>query len=195
MTAQGASRFSARWWRANNPEEIAMFVIPRLARPFVALVSAAVGLSVFAALPARAAETGTFVGQKICRVPFVAIAPPNPGGYCLITEANLPFLLGAKDYHTDPTTVTRSSTGALLVVSGPVTIMATDERGSTASGNCTYYYPSATNPVGHGLCVFSSGTGFFYGFNAVLTIGSGTPTGVSVVGPYWFDRDHGNGDN
>ena len=171
-----------------------MSVISRLARPFVALASAAVVLSAFAALPAQATETGTFVGQKICRVPFVAISPPSPGGYCLINEANLPFLLGAKDYYTDPT-VTRSSTGALLIVSSPVTIMATDKRGSTASGNCTYYYPSATNPVGHGLCVYSSGTGYFYGFNAVLTIGSPTPTGVSVVGPYWFDRDHGNGGN
>jgi hypothetical protein len=171
-----------------------MFLISRLARPFVALMSAAAMLSAFATLPAQAAETGTFVGQKICRVPFVAISPPNPGGYCLINEANLPFLLGAKDYYTNPT-VTRSSTGALLVVSSPVTIMATDERGSTASGNCTYYYPSGTNLVGHGLCVYSSGTGHFYGFNAVLTIGSPTQTGVSVVGPYWFDRDHGNGDN
>ncbi len=171
-----------------------MFVVSRFARPFVALASAAVMLSGAAAVPVQAAETGTFVGQKICRAPFVAISPPNPGGYCLINEANLPFLLGAKDYYTDPT-VTRSSTGALLVVSSPVTIMATDERGSTASGNCTYYYPSATNPVGRGLCVYSSGTGHFYGFHAVLTIGSPTPTGVSVVGPYWFDRDHGNGDN
>jgi hypothetical protein len=145
-------------------------------------------------LPAQAAETKTFVGQKICRVPFVTISPPNPGGYCLITEANIPFLEGAKDYYTDPT-VTRSPSGALLVVSSPVTIIATDERGSTASGNCTYYYPTATSPVGHGLCVYSSGTGFFTGFHATLTIGSPTPTGVSVIGPYSFDRDRGNGDN
>src|SRR5690348_11523689 len=171
-----------------------MLLISRLARPFIALASAAVLLSVFAASPAQAAETGTFVGQKICRLPFVAISPPNPGGYCLINAANLPFLVGAKDFYTDPI-VTRSSTGALLVVSSPVTIMATDERGSTASGNCTYYYPSATNPVGHGRCVYSSGTGYFYGFNAVLTVGGPTPTGVSLVGPFWFDREHGNGGN
>lgn len=171
-----------------------MFVVSRLARPLIALASIAAVLGVFATLPAQAAESGTFVGEKDCRLPVVAISPPNPGGYCLIEKANLPFLVGAKDYYTDPT-VTRSSTGALLVVSSPVTIIATDERGSTASGNCTYYYRSATNPVGHGLCAYSSGTGFFYGFNAVLTIGSPTPTGVSVVGPYWFDRDHGNGGN
>jgi hypothetical protein len=169
------------------------FLVVRLARPFVAVASAAALLSLLAALPAQAAETKTFVGQKICRVPFVTISPPNPGGYCLITKANIPFLEGAKDYYTDPT-VTRTSTGALLVVSSPVTIMATDERGSTASGNCIYYYPTATT-VGHGLCVYSGGTGFFTGFHATLTIGSPTPTGVSVVGPYWFDRDRGNGDN
>ena len=71
----------------------------------------AVVLGVFAALPAQAAESGTFVGEKDCRPQVVAISPPNPGGYCLIKEANLPFLVGAKDYYTDPT-VTRSSTSS-----------------------------------------------------------------------------------
>lgn len=169
------------------------FLFVRLARPFVALATAAALLAVLASAPASAAETKLFVGQKICRVPFVAIAPPNPGGYCLITEANIKILVGAKDYYTNPT-VTRTSTGALLVVSSPVTIVATDERGSTASGNCTYYYPTATD-VGHGLCVYSSGTGWLTGFHSTFVIGSPTPTGVSVIGPYWFDRDHGNGDN
>jgi hypothetical protein len=165
----------------------------RLARSFVAVVSGAALLAVLASAPASAGETKTFVGEKICRVPFVAISPPNPGGYCLITEANIKILEGAKDYYTNPT-VTRTSTGALLVVSSPVTIVATDERGSTASGTCTYYYPTATN-VGHGLCVYSSGTGWLTGFHSTFVIGSPTPTGVSVIGPYWFDRDHGNGDN
>jgi len=170
------------------------FLVVRLARPFVAVASAAVLITVLAASPAQAAETKTFVGQKICRLPFVTVSPPNPGGYCLITEANIPFLEGAKDYYTSPT-VARSSTGALLVVSSPVTIVATDERGSTASGNCTYFYPTATNPVGHGHCEYASGTGFFNGFHATLTVGSPTPTGVSLVGPYWFDRDPANAAN
>lgn len=170
------------------------FLVRRLARPFVAVASAAALLTVLAALPAQGAETKTFVGEKICRLPFVTISPPNPGGYCLITQAKIPFLQGAKDYYTDPKVTLDSSTGALLIVSSPVTIVATDERGSTASGNCTYYYPTATT-TGHGLCVYSSGTGFFKGFHATLTIGSPTPTGVSVVGPYWFDRHDGNGDD
>jgi hypothetical protein len=179
-----------------NPEEA--FDMPhllffRLARPALAVASAAALLTVLAASPAQGSETKMFVGEKICRTPFVTVAPPAAGGYCLITQANIKILVGAKDYYTNPT-VTRTSTGALLVVSSPVTIVATDERGSTASGNCTYYYPTATN-VGHGLCVYSSGTGWLTGFNSTFVIGSPTPTGVSVIGPYWFDRDHGNGDN
>jgi hypothetical protein len=165
----------------------------RLARPFVALLTAAALLTVVAAIPASADETKTFVGQKICRLPFVTIAPPNPGGYCLVTQANIKILVGAKVYYTNPT-VTRTPAGALLVLSSPVTIVATDKRGSTASGNCTYYYPTATT-VGHGLCVYSSGTGRLRGFHARFVIGSGTPTGVSVIGPYWFDRDHGEDDD
>lgn len=41
-----------------------MFVVPRLARALVALASIAVVLGVFATLPAQAAESGTFVGEK-----------------------------------------------------------------------------------------------------------------------------------
>jgi hypothetical protein len=163
------------------------FPFVRLARPFVALATAAALLAVLASAPASAAETKLFVGQKICRVPFVTIPAGQPGGYCLITEANIPFLEGAKAYYTDPHLVDGVSTS-------PVTIVATDERGSTITGHCTYYYPPAANPW-HGLCVYSGGTGFFYGFNASWVIGSPTSTGVTVIGPYWFDRDHGNGDN
>jgi hypothetical protein len=168
-----------------------MFVIARLARPFVALASAAVVLSVFAALPAQAAEAGTFVGRKVCSGPLVAISPPNPGGYCLITQASLKILLGAHDYYTNPT-VTRTSIGALAVVSSPVTIRAADKMHSTAQGHCTYYYL----PPAHGLCVFWSGTGKLDGFHARFVIGSPVPpTGVSVVGPYWFDRDEDRSDD
>jgi hypothetical protein len=169
------------------------FRFVRVARPFVALAIATALLAVFASIPASAEETKTFVGQKICRLPFVTVAPPAPGGYCLITQANIKILVGAKDYYTNPT-VTRTPAGALLVLSSPVTIVATDRRGSTASGNCTYYYPTPTT-VGHGLCVYSSGTGRLRGFHSRFVIGSGTPTGVSVIGPYWFDRDHGEGDD
>jgi hypothetical protein len=165
----------------------------RLIRPFVAVASTAALLTVVAASPALADETKIFTGMKICRVPFVTVSPPNPGGYCLITQASIKILVGAKDYYTNPT-VTLAPGGALLVVSSPVTIVATDKRGSTASGHCTYYYPTATT-VGHGLCTYSSGTHKLRGFHARWVIGSPTPTGVTVVGPYWFDRDGDNADD
>jgi len=154
----------------------------RSIRLFTAVATGAALLLVFAASPATASEVKIFTGMKICRTPFVTIPAGLPGGYCLFTEANIPFLEGAKAHYTDPHTVAG-------VLNSPVTIVATDERGSTITGHCTYYYPTAANP-GHGLCVYSGGTGRFEGFNARWVIGSGTPTGVSVIGPYWFDRDH-----
>ena len=150
-------------------------------RLFAAVASAMVLLAVLTAPSATAGEVKTFAGMKICRVPFVTIPAGQPGGYCLIEEANLPFLEGAKAYYTDPHTVAG-------VLNSPVTIAATDERGSTITGHCTYFYPQAGNP-GHGLCVYTGGTGHFDGFNARWVIGSATATGVSVVGPYWFDRN------
>ncbi|SRR5258706_9036961 len=156
----------------------------QLVRPirlFAAIGAGMVLLAVLAAPSATASEVKTFTGMKICRVPFVTIPAGQPGGYCLITEANLPFLEGAKAYYTDPHTV-------VGVLNSPVTIVATDERASTINGHCTYYYPQAGNP-GHGLCVYTSGTGHFEGFNARWVIGSATATGVTVVGLYWFDRD------
>jgi hypothetical protein len=154
----------------------------RSIRLFAGVAAGLVLLAVLAAPSAAASEVKTFVGMKICRTPFVKIPAGLPGGYCLFTEANIPFLEGAKAHYTDPHTVAG-------VLNSPVSIVATDERGSTITGHCTYYYPTAVNP-GHGLCVYSGGTGRFEGFHARWVIGSGTPAGVSVIGPYWFDRDH-----
>jgi hypothetical protein len=159
----------------------------RLTRPFVAMVSAAALLTVLAASPASAGETKIFHGEKICRVPFVTIPAGQPGGYCLFTQASIKALVGAKADYTDPQLVAGVSTS-------PVTIMATDKRGSTITGHCTYYYPPAVNPW-HGLCVYSGGTGKFVGFHAEWVIGSPTSIGVTVTGPYWFDRDDRNGDD
>ena len=155
-------------------------------RLFISAVIVFALLIVLGASSTLASETKTFTGMKICRVPFVAIAPPNPGGYCLFTHASIESLEGAKAYYTDAHIV-------LGVLNSPVTIRATDERGSTITGHCTYYYATATNPA-HGLCVYSGGTGKFAGFHARWVIGSPTATGVSVVGPYWFDRDHAGDD-
>jgi hypothetical protein len=155
--------------------------LTRSIRISLALATGMVLLAVLAAQSAAASEVKTFTGMKICRVPFVTIPAGQPGGYCLITEANIPFLEGAKAYYTDPHLVDGVSTS-------PVTIRATDERGSTITGHCTYYYPPQANPW-HGLCEYSGGTGHFEGFNARWVIGSPTTTGVTVVGPYWFDRN------
>jgi hypothetical protein len=153
----------------------------RSIRLFAAVAAGMVLLAALAAPSAAASEVKTFTGMKICRLPFVTIPAGQPGGYCLITEANLPFLEGAKAFYTDPHTVAG-------VLDSPVTIVATDERVSTITGHCTYHYPSTGNP-GHGLCVYSGGTGHFEGFNARWVIGSATATGVTVIGPYWFDRN------
>jgi hypothetical protein len=158
------------------------FQLLRSMRLFIAVVTGVALLAVLGAQSALAAETRAFTGMKICRVPFVTIAPPNPGGYCLFTQASIKSLVGANAYYTDAHIV-------LGVMNSPVTIRATDERGSTITGHCTYYYPPAANPW-HGLCVYSGGTGKFSGFNARWVIGSPTPAGVTVTGPYWFDRDH-----
>ena len=168
----------------------------RSIRLLVASACAVALLMVLAASSASAGETKTFTGEKICRLPFVTIAPPNPGGYCLITQANIKILVGSKDYYTDAH-ITPTLVGGVLVnvLTSPVLIRATDRRGSTASGHCTYYYPTATT-LGHGLCIYSSGTGKLAGFHARLVIGSPTSAGVTVIGPYWFDRDdHGDDEN
>ena len=95
---------------------------------------------------------------------------------------------GTEVYYTDATVEAG-------VLDSPVTLRATDRRHSTATGHCTYHSPTASTP-GHGLCVYTSGTGKLRGFNARLVVGPPTPTGVSLTGTYWFDRDDDdNGDD
>jgi hypothetical protein len=159
----------------------------RAFRLFAAFGSVLALLAVVGAQSASASETKTFIGVKICKLPFVTVAPPNPGGYCLITQSNLKVLLGAHDYYTNPT-VTRTASGGLAIVSSPITIRAMDERHSTATGHCTYFYPPTYNPA-HGMCEFWSGTGKLTGFHTRWVVGPPTAIGVTIIGPYWFDRD------
>jgi hypothetical protein len=143
-------------------------------------------VALMSALSASAAETKTFTGQKNCST-AVTISPPKPGGYCLITESTLKILRGASVFYTDAHVVNH-------VLLSPVTLRATDERGSTATGHCIYFQ-AAAYPPGHGLCEYTSGTGKLAGFHARIVVGPPTSPGVfSLVGTYWFDRDHG-GDN
>lgn len=130
---------------------------------FVA-VCMAVGSLIVLAASASASETKTFTGQKNCST-AVTTSPPAQGGYCLITASTLKILRGAKVYYTDATVVAG-------VLRSPVTLRATDERESTATGQCTYFRP-AFFPPGHGICTYSSGPGSWPG--SMPTCGWGRP--------------------
>jgi len=150
--------------------------------PMSVLIATTVVLSVvLGASSASAAATKTFTGQKNCST-AVTISPPAPGGYCLITQSSFKILLGARVYYTDATVVAG-------VLKSPVTLVATDRRRSTATGQCTYYRP-AFFPPGHGLCSYWGGTGRLNGFHATVKVGPPTTPGVfSLTATYWFDRD------
>lgn len=143
-------------------------------------------LVIMSTASALADETKTFIGQKNCST-AVTISPPKPGGYCLITESSLKVLRGASVFYTDAHVVNH-------VLMSPVTLRALDERESTATGQCTYYQ-AAAYPPGHGLCVYTNGTGKLAGFHATIVVGPPTSPGVfSLMGTYWFDRGHGGDD-
>jgi hypothetical protein len=151
--------------------------IRRSAHSLVAVCAVVASLS----SSASAAETKTFTGVKNCST-AVTISPPAQGGYCLITESSLKILRGAKVYYTDAHVVAG-------VLSSPVTLRAIDERGSTATGQCTYYR-AAFYPPGHGICTYSSGTGKLDGFRANVLVSAPLSPGVfSLSGTYWFDHD------
>jgi hypothetical protein len=147
------------------------------------VATAVVLLAVMSATSAFAAETKSFTGQKNCST-AVKISPPKPGGYCVITESTLRILRGSSVFYTDAHVVNH-------VLMSPVTLRAIDERKSTATGHCTYYQ-AAAYPPGHGLCEYTRGTGKLAGFHARIVVGPPTSPGVfSLMGTYWFDRDHG----
>jgi hypothetical protein len=151
------------------------------------VTTAAVMLLVMSATSALAAETKTLTGQKNCST-AVTISPPKPGGYCVITESSLEILEGSSVFYTDAHVINH-------VLMSPVKLVAIDERGSTATGQCTYHQPQPNQP-GHGLCVYTSGTGKLKGFHATIVVGPPTSPGVfSLTGMYWFDRDRGDDDN
>lgn len=138
--------------------------------------------TVLGAVTVSASEPKGFTGQKVCHPPLV------PTGYCVITSSSLEILEGATIYLTNDTLIAG-------VLDSPVTLVATDRRGSTATGHCTYHLPTSTTP-GHGHCTYWSGTGKLKGFHANEVSGPPTPQGVSMTGTYWFDRDHeGDEDN
>ena len=160
----------------------------RSLRLVVALGSVVALLGVLAASPASAAETKTFTGWKGCKAPYSTATPPAAGGYCQIFESSLKILEGANVYYWDAHVTTENGG---LVLRSPVRLQATDERASTATGSCTYFFAVGTTP-GHGLCVYTGGTDKLAGFHANVEVGAATFIGSGVfplLGTYWFDRD------
>jgi hypothetical protein len=152
-----------------------------------ALATAIASLTLLAASSALADETKTFTGEKSCGAPIVTISPPAPGGYCLITKSSYKILRNARVYYT-------AAVVAGGVLTSPVTLVAIDKRGSTATGQCTFHLATATTPA-HGLCTYSSGTGKLAGFHAMYVVQPPATPGVRVyplTGTYWFDREDDN---
>ncbi len=151
----------------------------RLALAILALVAA---MTVTSGPSASAAWPKTLNAQKDC-----GSFPMPP--ICVITDSNLKILQGAAVTYTAIVFSTDHLTS-------PVTLRATDNRQSTATGQCTFYFAGPTRGNGH--CEYWSGTGKLDGFNATIIVGTtaivqsdGVGFVNSLTGTYWFDR----GDN
>jgi|GEM_PF-5917477 len=144
----------------------------------VAVATAVVVLMALTASSAAASETKTFTGTKDCNT---SPSPPDPGGFCVLTQSNLEILLNAKIYYTKPDPVAL----AAGVLSSPVTLKTADEEPSTATGHCTFHINTVT-----GLCIFSRGTDDLEGFHLTMAVFGVIPdTNVyKVSGTYLFDR-------
>lgn len=156
----------------------------RSIRLLIATAAALASLMALTASSASAVETKAFTGVKDCNT---TPSPPDPGGFCIFTQSNLKILRNAKLHYTNPDPVAL----AAGVLSSPVTLRAVDERGSTATGHCTFYIATV-----RGLCVFWSGTAMLAGFEATIHVAGPIPdTGVyTLTGTYLFDRDHDHRD-
>jgi len=157
----------------------------RSVRRVLAAFAIIAAVTVLGVSPASAVETKTLNALKDCG------SFPDPAT-CLVTESSLNALVGATVHYT-----------ALAFYSdhltSPVTLVTTDQRGSSATGQCTFYFAGPT--AGNGHCEYWSGTGRLAGFHATLLVGTttivqsdGTGFVNSLTGPYWFDRPD-NDDN
>lgn len=166
----------------------------RSIRDLVAVVAAAVLLSLIAASSAFAAEARTFTAVKTCSG-LLATTPLTQT--CVINPSTLEILEGGTSHYTDivfydsaGVPVPRSSATYL---SSPMLFTAIDKRLSTATGRCTFFIAGPSAGTGH--CEWWSGTGKLAGFNSTWIIGTVRPHVFSIAGTYWFDRDHGDDDN
>jgi hypothetical protein len=153
--------------------------VVRSVRLFVAAATALALLTFLATSSALAAETKTFTGLKNCGT---FPTPPT----CIMTAASLRILRGAVVNYTAPVFY-------LDHLASPVTLRAIDRRGSTATGQCAFYFAGPSAGTGH--CEYWSGTGKLAGFHAAISVAATSTTSVySLAGTYWFDR-HDDDDN
>lgn len=143
-------------------------------RPLVAAAAAVGVLAIVAAAPASAAEARPFTALKACSG---LITPTTQT--CLVTQSSLRILLGGTIHYT-----------AIVFYSdhltSPVTFTAIDERGSTATGRCTFYFGGPAAGTGH--CEYWRGTGKLAGFHAAMAVGTAGANLYSLQGTYWFER-------
>jgi len=151
----------------------------RSVRQVLATLALVAAMTVISGPSASAAWPKTLNALKDCG------SFPNPA-ICVVTESDLKILQGAAVTYT-----------ALVFsadhLTSPVTLRATDNRQSTATGQCTFYFAGPT--AGNGHCEYWSGTGKLTGFNATIIVGTtaivqsdGVGFVNSLVGTYWFDR-------
>jgi hypothetical protein len=151
----------------------------RSLRRALTVVAVIAAMTVLSGPSASASETKPLNALKDCGT-F-----PNPP-VCIVTESDLKILQDAAVTYT-----------ALVFypdhLTSPVTLRATDQRGSTATGRCTFYFAGPTQGNGH--CEYWAGTGKLAGFNATIIVGTTTIVGRdgvgfvnSLTGTYWFDR-------
>jgi hypothetical protein len=154
--------------------------VMRSIRLLVAALTGVALLTVLATSSASAAETKTFTGFKDCG------AFPTPP-ICMITASSLKILRGAAINYTAPVFYSDH-------LASPVTAVAIDKRGSTATGQCAFYFDGPRAGTGH--CELSSGTGKLAGFHAAISVAATQTNSVySLVGTYWFDRHDDDDDN
>ena len=158
----------------------------RSVRQVLAILALVAAMTVISGPSASAAWPKTLNALKDC-----GSFPMPP--ICVVTDSSLKILQGAAVTYT-------AIVFSADHLTSPVTLRATDNRQSTATGQCTFYFAGPT--AGNGHCEYWSGTGKLAGFNATIIVGTtaivqsdGVGFVNSLVGTYWFDRDGDENDD
>jgi hypothetical protein len=157
----------------------------RSVRQILAIFALVAAMTVMSGPSAFAAWPKTLSGLKDCGT---FPAPP----VCVVTDSNLKILQGAAVTYT-------AIVFSADHLTSPVTLRATDNRESTATGQCTFYFAGPT--AGNGHCEYWSGTGRLAGFSATIIVGTtdivqsdGVGFVNSLTGTYSFHRDNDDQD-